>query len=387
MLLKLTLASRDHDTQRLVALQFISIAALGMVVPFFNVYLTEAGFSATLIGTLLSIGALLALVLTPLLNNLADRLGIHRRLYITYLLVFAGANLLFMLGQNTFILGLALLLVQVTAGPANTLSMQLTMTKLQEQGRATLGRIKSFSALGFGVASLVAGQFFSLGGYTLIFGAGGLLAGLSAQLANILPERTVNQARPAKLEPRRAGFYVVALTQFFCMMGIRAGFDFLFIHFNQNLHIPMSQIGLWAGLLACIEVPFFILLDPLRKRFDARQLYFVGAIGMGFVLIGFGIVPNVTWLLGLLVLRGLFWPLYFLPIFLVVSQASNPHNAATNQAIVQVTVPSVAALLTGSLAGWVFDNLGATTLYTACAVVCFIGAFIILLGYRTLKRE
>ena len=387
MLLKLTLASRDHDTQRLVALQFISIAALGMVVPFFNVYLTEAGFSATLIGTLLSIGALLALVLTPLLNNLADRLGIHRRLYITYLLVFAGANMLFMLGQNTFILGLALLLVQVTAGPANTLSMQLTMTKLQEQGRATLGRIKSFSALGFGVASLVAGQFFSLGGYTLIFGAGGLLAGLSAQLANILPERTVNQARPAKLEPRRAGFYVVALTQFFCMMGIRAGFDFLFIHFNQNLHIPMSQIGLWAGLLACIEVPFFILLDPLRKRFDARQLYFVGAVGMGFVLIGFGIVPNVTWLLGLLVLRGLFWPLYFLPIFLVVSQASNPHNAATNQAIVQVTVPSVAALLTGSLAGWVFDNLGATTLYTAAAIVCFIGAFITLLGYRTLKRE
>jgi PPP family 3-phenylpropionic acid transporter len=358
-----------------------------MVVPFFNVYLIERGLSATMLGTLLSVGALLALLLTPLLNGLADRRGIHRRLYTTYLLAFAFANLLFMIGHSTLVLGLALLLVQVTTGPANTLGMQLTMTKLQQQGRASFGRIKSFSALGFGAASLVAGWFFSLGGYTLIFGAGGLLAGLSAQLASILPARTVNQARPAKLEPRRTGFYVLVVTQFFCMMGLRAGFDFLFVHFNQDLHIPMNQIGLWAALLAGIETPFFVLLDQLLKRFDARLLLVVGGVGMGFVLIGFGLVPDTGWLLVMMVMRGFFWPLYFLPIFIVVSQASNPHNAATNQAIIQVTVPGVAALLTGSLAGWVFDNLGATALYTAAGTVCFIGASISILFFRTLRRK
>ncbi len=386
-MLRLAFAYRDHEPQRLVALQFISIAALGMVVPFFNVYLTEVGFSATLIGTLLSVGALLALILTPLLNNLADRIGIHRRLYMGYVLLFALANGLFMASQSTLILMLAFLLVQITSGPSVMLGMQLTMTKLQQQGRATLGRLRSFSALGFSLASLLSGQLFNLGGYALVFGAGGVLAGLSAQLATILPERTANQKRPTKLEPRRRGFYVLVLAQFFSAMGLRAGFDFLFIHFNQDLGIPMNQLGLWAALLAGVEIPFFVMLDPLLKRFDARLLYLVGAVGMGGVMIGFGIVPNLTWLVLLLLIRGLVWPLYYLPVFLVISQASNPHNVATNQAILQITVPGIAALLTGSLAGWMFDNLGATTLYMACAGACFVGALITLLGYRTLKRS
>jgi predicted MFS family arabinose efflux permease len=79
------------------------------------------------------------------------------------------------------------------------------------------------------------------------------------------------------------------------------------------------------------------------------------------------------------------WPMYNLTIFLVTSQISRPRNVATNQAIINVTMPSIAVLLTGSASGWIFDNLGASIFFAVCAAACLIGAMIAVVGYRELE--
>ena len=180
------LALRNHfGSARLVTLQLFSTAGLGMVYPYINLYLTEIGFTGALIGTLASVGAVLTLALTPLLNQIADRLMLHRRLLMMYLGGFALSCLIFALTRNHLLVIVAVLLSKVTVSPSMALGAQLTLSQLMRSGKAIFGRLRSFSALGFACASALAGQVFALGGYPLTFSVGAILALFSIQLATV----------------------------------------------------------------------------------------------------------------------------------------------------------------------------------------------------------
>jgi len=381
---RLAVVQHHSGSIRLASLQFLTLAAVGMVSPYINLYLVDIGFSATLIGTLSSIGAVLALVLTPILNQFADKRMLHRRLFMAYLLGFAIANIIFATSHVEFIIIIAVLLVQVTVSPSMTLGMQLTMTQLANRSKAMLGQIRSFAAMGFAAASLLAGQLFGVGGFPLLFWIGALFAAISIQVATIFPAKPKIKQASSDAPPvaRRKGFYVMLASQFFALMGIQNSFVFIFVHFQQNLGIPTAEIGVWAALIAGAEIPFFVLMDSVLPRVKFRQGYIFGLLGMATFIFLLGATESLLMLALLLLFRGLMWPSLHLSSFGVVSAISHPQNVATNQAILQVTVPSIAMLLTGSAFGWVFEHLGAFVFFGLCAFMCVIGASIMLVGYR-----
>lgn len=376
---------RNHiGSVRLAGLQFLSLAGVGIVWPYLNVYLTDQGFSGTLIGTLGSAGALLSLVLTPLLNQIADRRMLHRRLFMLYMVGFALANVIFATSQNTVIIAIAVLISRLTISPSLTLGMQLTITLLLSRGKAILGRLRSFASLGFTLASLLAGQLFALGGYPLLFMSASAIALVTMLTSTIFPASSKQkiEADDGDNQPRNRGFFVLAASQFFVAMGTYNMYSFMFIHFNQNLGIPSAQIGLWAALLGAVEFPFFLLMDKILPKLRSRVAYLFGVLGTALFAFLLGVVPSLPLLALLTILRGLAWPCYQLSSFTLVNAISHPRNAATNQAIVQVTMPSIALLLTGSLFGWIYDNLGAGVFFSLSALMCAIAAIIIIAGFR-----
>ncbi len=381
---KLVAVRNRFGSVRLVALQFLSLAGIGIVWPYVNVYLTDQGFSGTLIGTLGSAGALLSLILTPLLNQFADRLGLHRRLFMLYMGGFALANIIFATAPHQLLLVLGVLLQRVTISPSLTLGMQLTITYLVGSGKAILGRLRSFASLGFTLASLLAGQLFALGGYPMLFFAASFLALLTIMSSTIFPDKSAQKAKTEaeSAQPRNRGFYVMAASQFFVAMGTYNMYSFIFIHFNQNLGVPSAHIGLWAALMGAVEFPFFFLMDAILPRFRIRVAYILGMLGTALFAFLLGVAPSLLWLVPLLILRGLVWPCYQLSSFTLVNAISHPRNVATNQAILQVTMPSVALLLTGALFGWAYDNLGPGAFFSLSALMTAIGACIVIAGFR-----
>ncbi len=379
------LALRNHfGTIRLMALQFLSLAGIGVAWPYVNVYLTDVGFSGTVIGTLGSGGAVLSLVLTPLLNQIADRRNAHRRLFMLYLGGFAIANVIFATSNIPALIVTAVLIFRITTSPSLTLGMQLTITQLIRSGKAILGQIRSFASLGFAAASLLAGQLFALGGYPLLFWVGAALALISIQVATVFPAKPSQKhsAEDAKRQPRNRGFFVLAASQFFISMGTYNAYAFMFIHFNQNLGVASADIGLWAAILGGVEVPFTMLMDSVLPKFRMRSAYIVSVLGIAVFTLAMGFVPNLPALALLLVFRGLTWPGFYLSSFTLVNAISHPGNVATNQALLQVTMPSIALVLTGSLFGWTFDNLGAGAFFAICALMCLVGVGIVIAGFR-----
>jgi len=380
---------RNTASLRLIALQLFSTAGLGMVYPFINLYLTELGFSGTLIGTLASVGAILTLVLTPLLNQIADRLLLHRRLLMIYLGGFALSSMIFAASQNHLLLIFAVLLFKVTVSPSMTLGAQLTLSQLIRSGKAIFGQMRSFSALGFACASAMAGQAFALGGYALTFSVGALLALVCVQLSTIFPAKPKEKLKTDSgvKEPRNRGIYVLAASQFFITMCTHNAFAFLFIHLSQNLGVDVADVGLWAALLAVVEFPFYYLMDALLPRVRLRITYIFGIVGVALSTLALGIAPNLPFLLLLFIFRGISWPAYQLSSYRLMNAISHPRNVATNQAIVQVTMPGIALLLTGSLYGYAYDHLGAGAFYALCALAGLVGAGIVIAGFRLIDES
>ncbi len=381
---KLAGLRRNSSSVQLIALQFFSLAGVGIVSPYVNVYLSDIEFSGVLIGTLASLGATLTLIITPVFTLIADRRLLHRRLLMLYLTGFALANFIFASTHAQLLVIIAVLLIKVTVSPSLTLGMQLTMALLIQSKKAILGKVRAFASLGFALASLTAGTLIAAGGYPLLYAVGVIFALVSIQMATVFPDKPKGkvQADPAPKQPRNRGFYVLALCQFFVTIGTYNSYSFLYIHLRDYLGVNTMDIGIWAAILAALEIPSLYLLDAVLPKLRIRIVYIVSILGIALFTFSLGLVPNLTVLALLLVFRGIVWPCFHLSSFRLVNAISHPRNAATNQAILQVTMPSTALLLTGSLFGWTYDNLGSNAFFAFCSLACLAGMFIVIAGFR-----
>jgi hypothetical protein len=91
-----------------------------------------------------------------------------------------------------------------------------------------------------------------------------------------------------------------------------------------------------------------------------------------------------------MIVRGTVYTFQNVSLTLLVSRISHPTNAATNQAIAQVTIPGSAVLLTGPLSGWMFEHLGGQVLFQWAALVATLGAVVLVAAHRqfaTAQRE
>ena len=212
---------------------------------------------------------------------------------------------------------------------------------------------------------------------------------ISILLSTIFSAKPKEKAKPepGPKQPRNRGIYVLAASRFFVAMCTNNAFAFLFIHLSQNLDVRISEIGVWAAILALVEFPFYYLTDALLPKVRLRITYILGIIGVALDHARYRYCAQLATMLSCCsFVRGLSWPAYQLSSYRLINAVSHPRNVATNQAIVQVTMPGIALLLTGSLYGWAYDHLGAGAFFALCALAAALGACIVVAGFPCLSN-
>ncbi|MFZ4827496.1 MAG: MFS transporter [Phototrophicaceae bacterium] len=366
------------------ALQFLSIGALGLSTPFFSLYLNDIGFSETYLGILLAIGALLEMTLIPMFLNLADRRGLHRLMYRLFIVGFAVANLLYFGSTHIAVLTIAFLLVEITVRPSIVMGGQLVLS-MQNRGVGKIGNIRFYAALGFAVGGFVANWLIGTGGFTLSFLMASIVGLSSLAFTGVFPPSITEHHEKHAPVPRRRGFKILMVGLFLVSIGLRAGFAFWFIHIRNNVGVSDDYIGWIVALFPLGELPFFLLFDPMVKRLGGRLTFILGLGGFSLFWIATAFVSNVWWLIPLLAMRGLVFVMYHLGAFVLIQEVSDPRNIATNQALAQITIPSLAALITSAPMGWVFENWGAFPFFSICTVTGIVGTLVLVVNYRQLK--
>jgi PPP family 3-phenylpropionic acid transporter len=371
------------------ALQLITFAARGFATPFVSLYLVSVGFTGTAIGLLASLSALAQLVIAPLLHNLADRLGRHRQLY--YALI--TGNICACLGLVAFggtpaLLGAMLIFRDLSDTPGAALLSQLTLTWLERRRRQIFGRLRAWGSFGWALTTMISGSIFAIGGYPLLFMLAAFLSFCALPLIRVLPTRTAEpRSRSSPSTPRTRGFFILLASIFLYYVGATAFTAFSFIYYKRDLGASTQLIGVISSLAALSEIPAMMLIDRLLRRADIRVTLAVGFLGLAGLWFSVTQLTSTEFLIPLMLLRGTFYSMQIVSLTLLVSQNSDPGNVATNQALAQVTVPGLAALLTSPISGWLFDHAGPRTLFQITAATAVCSAVLLLIARQQLTAK
>jgi PPP family 3-phenylpropionic acid transporter len=284
----------------------------------------------------------------------------------------------------------AYLLNRTTARGGISLLSQLTITRLDQLHRNDYSRVRIWGSVGWAFASIGSGLLLAVGSYQLVFAGSALMSLGILALVRSLPKQTNNVSpgeTQAPAEPRRKGFYILAASQFLFFMGLSGVMSFIWVFVEQDLGVPVEHIGGYAAFFAIAELPPMLIMDRLIARMGVRKLLLIGTLGMAVIAALYSVIPAAPWLLLLQFLRGFFFSMFTICLPLMVARTSVKVNVATNQAIIQVTMPALAMLVSSPIAGWLYDNLGSGWMFRMSAVLEFAAALVLLVGYRHLTMH
>lgn len=389
----LSLASRqasgktktDATVRRLSILSALSYAALGFSAPYLTIYLRDVGLSATLIGVLVSVSAILELSLTPMLNALADRKGGHRLLYKAQIGLIVGAHGVLALGQlPTLFLGGAFVTNQVNGRPSMEMLNQLTMTRLDQMRLPIFGKVRMWGSAGWAIASIISGTMVALGGYVLAFAVSAVVRLAMFPFMAALPRETATQEERTETAPRQPVIYLLMGAMFLFWIGLSSVILLLWIHMRENLGISPEHIGYFAATFAIAELAPMLFIDKIIARFGVRKVFIIGLAGMALEWLAYAFIPSWQWLLPIQAMRAMAFTMFTIGGVMIVSRVSKPVNVATNRALIMVTMPALATLVASPVAGWLYDNVGPIGVFSAASFCGGLATALLLLNYGRL---
>ncbi|PWG61879.1 MFS transporter [Spiribacter halobius] len=176
---QLRLLGDNRGVQLSLAISVAVIFALAALASFLPVYLETLALSATAIGALLSLRALCAMLVRPIMATLIDLAGGRRRAIPLSVLAVAVGLMLTGTTGNVWLLGLLAILLGIGSGLSQPLSMVVLAEHAPSAQRAgALGmRLTANRAMQF-LAPLLVGVIAGTAGFGAAFFAAGALVGL-----------------------------------------------------------------------------------------------------------------------------------------------------------------------------------------------------------------
>ncbi len=254
--------------RRLAGFYLFYFAALGVLVPYWGLYLQSVGFNPAEIGTLLALLMLSRIVAPVLWGWIADHRGRHmtvvRLASLGALVCFAGV----FLGTRFWWLAAVLLLFSFFWHAALPLLEVFTLRHTAERPGA-YGRVRLWGSIGF-IAAVM-----GLGPVVDAFGPWWVLPAMSALLAGIwlatlaLPESgldaPIEHPEPFHrviLRPEVAGFLLAC---FLMQLGHGPYYTFYTIYLEAHGYSKTLIGSLWAFAVLC-EIGLFLLMPALLAR-------------------------------------------------------------------------------------------------------------------------
>ncbi|NQV58140.1 MAG: MFS transporter [Alphaproteobacteria bacterium] len=335
-------------------------AVVGVMAPFWPVFLKARGLSATEIGLLLSAGLWLRVFANPLIAQLADRRGERRR---PLLLLSAIA----MLGFSCFLFAKGfwgLLAVNLIASVAFSSIMPLGETVVLGavyRLKLDYGRLRIWGSATFIATSAAGGPMLAaFGSWSVLWAILGLMTIVLLACALLPEERRIDKQTPV-----RPGAMGRLLRQPVFLLFLLAGglgsashavlYGFATLHWRSVGFSDALIGGLWAeGVVA--EIILFWLGNRLLSRFGAANLLVLGALAGVVRWTAMGL-SDALWLA--LLTQGLHaftFGAAHLGAMHFIARATPPEMSATAQSLHGAVGAGIAVGLVMAVAGLLYQE-------------------------------
>lgn len=386
----------------------------GIICNFASVFLLARGYSNSEIGITLAVANVLAVVLQPIIADLADRtkkislIGITQVITVVMMIVTAG--LLVVRGKTMALTVIFVLLIawhMVLQPLFNSLAFRLAESGIQ---------------INFGVARSMGSLIYA--GFTAVFGVvvercGILSLPLTGELilvmlliSLILAKRSFDKAKGfngghaaatlkiSEEKPTDGGEAPINLSRFikrnryFFVVNVGVlGVYFSNAIFNHYMAQIITSVGGNSGdmgvifsISAICEIPFMAGIYSLRKRFSCQLMLKVASVGFFLKIAACCFATSISMIVAAHLFQIIGFGLFLPTMVLFIDEMMSKGEAVKGQALftTMVTVTTVFSSLVG---GIILDLSSVKVLLMIGAVVTAAGAVIIIAAVDKVKKK
>jgi PPP family 3-phenylpropionic acid transporter len=390
-------------TLRLFLFMFLRGAAYGAIGPWGPLALLSSGVSVGLIGPVAGIGALITIAAAPAWGIAGDRRG-RRKMLAAAFAVAAFAALGHAAGGRGVLIA-AVMLWTAASAAFIPIGDSLTLSRL-DNDRARYSRVRIGATIGYCIASVAVGFAALQIGWAAIAVVGTALcvAGSVALLSRLRNERrakrvataTAGQHADAGLEwaaPEAAGAVAEsagdegAAIALFSRVRDRwpflAGLAIVFAGANaptifvgpKLVAIGGSpiEVGIASAASAIVEVPVFLILPLLLRRFGGRRLFVAGTALMTVSSLAAALAPLPVMVIGARLLFGAGYAAMIVPSLSALANSAKPGEGSAIQAL-HFGANAAGTLLVAVVGLPIAEGGGASAVIAGAALAAPLGA-------------
>ena len=251
------------------AMNFMLYVCIAVFMPYLAAHYANLGIDSGRIGILVSIGSIATIFILPIWSSISDKTG-NRRLVLKIVTLGSCLTILLFIVSNSFVTLLftvsAFFCFQVGIIP---LSDAIAIAHLSKS-KINFSRVRLGGTFGFGVMILISGHVYNYSStYTFILGSVCLF--LLYFFVRKIPQVEVQKKEKRKLELRRVFrnkkvFFILFIA---FAVQVAQGFYFTFMGvYVQELGFTTREIGIAHFMAILVEIPVFLLIDRILKRFS-----------------------------------------------------------------------------------------------------------------------
>jgi PPP family 3-phenylpropionic acid transporter len=367
---------------------FFQFAGIGIFVSFINVYLHDAGLNGTQIGLVGMLASLFGMLGATLWGYLSDRTARPRIILIIGALGTAVVSQLYPLASTFSGFALIASLYGGFNAATSTLVDSLALSFLGKR-REDYGRYRLGGSFGYILATSISGLVFEKFGLSTMFPAFGVVSLAFVVTALFLPSRAI-QRQSSKFKSistmiRQPVWQILIATVFLIWLASSGSFSFLNVTI-KNMGGSDSLVGFVFTTSALVEIPFMAYSGSLIRRFGASRLLWLATLGYILRFFLYSQMGAPEWALGISVLSGPMFVLFWNSTINVANQLAPPGLTATAQGLV-VSTTGFAGVIGTLLSGWLFDLLGSSGLFLVLSGFCVLGFLLFSFGQIRFMRK
>ncbi|CAM3615450.1 MFS transporter [Marinicrinis lubricantis] len=280
---------------------------------FIPVYFDDIGFSESQIGTLLSLGPLVAILAQPVWGTLGDRAKTKNAILKILILGSGTAMLLYPLSDHFYYLLLMICVFTFFQTSIFAISDAITLETLDREKRGNYGIIRMGGTIGFAVMSLVFG-FIARNHLDWMFGTYAAVMIISFVLLLKFPTIKGHQSEGRKMQIwvlfRNHKLMLYMSLNFLIQVSLGFYYAFFPVYF-KDLGGDSSLLG-WSMVISSLsEIPFLLFAGRIFKRIKIPYIFLGAAVATTLRWYLFYAIQSPEWLLPVQILHGL--------IFIVIS--------------------------------------------------------------------
>jgi len=361
---------------------FIYFGSLGIIFPYFSLYLREiAGLSATQLGVVLAIPPLVGMLAQPFWGQMADRTGARSRMLALLTCGTALGYLGMAVARGFWPIVFATAAMALVGTAVFPMMTSVSLAILRGAGPHAFGHVRVWGTIGFFVLVVVFPMLndrrpssvatASQPGLEWMFPVTAALVFVSALIAFWLPRKGAVALRAERGDWRAllrnrafVRFLLFALIAHFLMHGPM----WLFPLFVRSRGGDMSTIrGMWI-LMLLFEIPLVLATGSGLKRIGARGLLAVGVLvgGLRWSLCALIVDPHL--LFAVQALHGITVVGLNLGSPLYLDAVAPEKLRSTAQGIFSMVSVGIAGIMSNIAAGWLVDRGGTDLLYLICGI-------------------